>query len=422
MGKQRRRLSAAIIVVLLLQVASVLFQVPAAKANDMVDLKLDARTAILIDAATGQVLFEMGADEALPPASMSKMMTEYIVMDHIKTGKLKWESIITVSKYAASIVGSSALLAEGEQYTVRQLFAAMSIYSANDASVAFAEAISGTEENFSKLMNQTAQKLGLSSKARFINATGLSRADMEGNDPKSLPGETLLTARDSAMLAYHIIKEHPDVLDFTKQPSYQLRTRDKDPMINWNWMVEANKDNLYLRQYAYEGLDGLKTGHTDEAKWCLTATAVRGGMRFISVIMGAPTEPKRFQESKKLLDYGFNNFEKRTLVQSKLELSQQKTVPVKKGKQLEVPIVTESALELILKKGDKTEPTYQIQIVDETVRTAPIKAGTVLGKATVLHNGKAVGQVNLVAASEVEKAGWFSLLLRSIGGFFNNLF
>ena len=137
--------------------------------------------------------------------------------------------------------------------------------------------------------------------------------------------------------------------------------------------------------------------------------------------MGAPTQPKRFQESRKLLDFGFNNFEKKPIVQAKMEIADQKTVPIKKGKDLEVGVVTETGIDYIVKKGDKMEPTYRIELADETVRTAPVKAGTPLGKAIVLYDNKEIGTINLVAAADAEKAGWFSLLMRSIGSFFGNL-
>ncbi|WP_243735186.1 D-alanyl-D-alanine carboxypeptidase family protein [Paenibacillus turpanensis] len=394
-----------------------------AKAAEDPALQLDVRTAILMDAGTGQFLYETeGADKPLPPASMAKMMTEFIVMENIKSGKLTWEELITTTQNAADVIGSQALLAVNEKLTVRQMFAAVSIYSANDAAVALAEHIAGSEEEFAKLMNETAKRLGLSADAHFINATGLSRKDMGKYVPESIEGETLLTARDAALLAYYIIRDHPEVLEFTKQPSFKLRERDKDPMVNWDWMVEGNKDNVYLRKYAYEGLDGLKTGSTDEAKWCFTGTAVRDGMRLISVVMGAPSEPKRFEETRKLLDYGFKNFEKRTLLDAKVELPDAKTAEVKKGKEPEVPVVTDGKVELIVKKSDKVEPEVKVEWIEETKRVAPIEAGAVMGTATVLYNGKEVQKVNLVAAEKVEKANWFALLFRSIGSFFGNLF
>jgi serine-type D-Ala-D-Ala carboxypeptidase (penicillin-binding protein 5/6) len=386
------------------------------------DLKLEVSSAILMDAATGQILYQNNADVALPPASMAKMMTEYLVLETIKSGKLKWDDMVTTSEYAAFIPGSGQLLALNEKLPVKSMFEAMSIYSANDASIALAEKIAGTEEAFATLMNETAQKLGLSKDAHFINATGLSRADMGQYAPKTLQGETLLSAKDAAILAYHIIKEHKEVLDFTKIPSKKLRESDKTPMINWNWMLEGNKDNVNYKPYYYVGLDGLKTGHTDEAKYCFTATAERNGVRFISVIMGAKTEPKRFMETRKLLDYGFNTYEKKQVVQAEAEVGSLKTVEVKKAVHTDVPVVTQNELSILVKKGTKDDQIVQkAEPVEASKLVAPVAKGDVLGKLTVTY-GDQKYEVNLVAKDDVKKAGWFKLFIRSISNFFKNLF
>ena len=199
-----------------------------------------------MEASTGAVLFQMNADEAFPPASMAKMMTEYLAMESIKEGKFKWDSPVTASKNAADVIGSGQLIAENETLTFKDMFNAMSIYSANDASVAFAELLGGTEENFAKMMNDKAKQLGMSDKAHFISATGLSRADLK-NPPASIEGETKMTARDAAILAYNILKDHKEILEFTKIPSLKLRATDKSPMINWNWMLEGNQPTPILK-------------------------------------------------------------------------------------------------------------------------------------------------------------------------------
>lgn len=394
-----------------------------AKAADAVpDLKLEVSSAILMDAATGQVLYENNADVALPPASMAKMMTEYLVLEQIKGGKLKWEDPVTTSQHAADTIGSGQLLAVNETLPVRSMFEAMSIYSGNDASVALAEKVAGSEEQFATLMNDTARKLGLSKDANFINSTGLSRIDMGKYAPKNLQGETVMSARDAATLAYHILKEHKEVLEFTKIPSKKLRETDKSPMINWNWMLEGNQNNTNFRQYVFQGLDGLKTGHTNEAGFCFTGTAERNGMRLISVIMGAKTEPKRFLETAKLLNYGFNTFEMKEIVKADAEVDALKTVEVKKAIHTDVPVVTETGLSILVKKGAKDEEIVKVaEPAAEDVRVAPVEKGEVLGKLTVTYNNQSY-DVNLVAKEDVKKAGWFKLLLRSIRHFFTNLF
>lgn len=386
------------------------------------DLKLEVSSAILMDAATGQVLYENNADVALPPASMAKMMTEYLVLDQIKNGKLKWEDPVTTSEHAAEAIGSGQLLALNETLPVRSMFEAMSIYSGNDASVALAEKVAGSEEDFAVLMNETAQKMGLSKDAHFINSTGLSRIDMGKYAPKNLQGETVMSARDAATLAYHILNEHKEILDFTKVTSKKLRESDKSPMINWNWMLEGNANNVNYKPYVFQGLDGLKTGHTNEAGYCFTATAERNGLRLISVVMGAKTEPKRFLETAKLLNYGFNTFEMKEVVKADSEADMLKTVEVQKAVHTDVPVVTETGLSILVRKGVKDEEIVKTaEPLEESELVAPKKKGDVLGKLTVTYNDQKY-EVNLVAKDDVKKANWFKLLLRSIRNFFANLF
>lgn len=395
-----------------------------ALASEPADVTLDVKSAVLMDAESGQILYELNADTALPPASMTKMMTEYIVMEHIKSGKLKWDEPVTTSKYASEVPGSGDLLANGEQLPVRKMFQAMSIYSGNDASVALAERIGGTEEDFAKLMNEKAKKLGMAT-AHFATATGLNRNDLKdlfGAPFFDASGETVMSAKDAAILAYRIVKDHPEVLEYAKIPSLKLRERDKSPMINWNWMLESNSTSVNFKKYAYPGLDGLKTGHTDEAGYCFAATAVRNGMRLISVVMGAKSEPKRFEETRKLLDYGFNNFEPRTIVSAKSEIGSMKSVELRKGVRTAVPVVTDSGLTLVVKKGTSDEQFVQkTERIGQEKRIAPIKQGDEMGKLTVTYNGKD-HIIKLVAADDVGRGSWVRLLFRAITNFHVGLY
>ncbi|RKN64201.1 D-alanyl-D-alanine carboxypeptidase family protein [Paenibacillus ginsengarvi] len=394
------------------------------QANEATDLTLDVKSAVLMDAESGQILFELNADTALPPASMTKMMTEYIVMEHIKSGKLKWDDPVTTSKYASEVPGSGVLLANGEQLSVRKMFQAMSIYSANDASVALAERIGGTEEDFTKLMNEKAKKLGMTA-AHFATATGLNRNDLKdlsGAPVFDAEGETVMSAKDAAMLAYRILKDHPEVLEYAKIPSLKLRERDKSPMINKNWMLDGNGTAASFKKYAYPGLDGLKTGYTDEAGYCFTGTAVRNGMRLISVVMGTRTEPKRFEETRKLLDYGFNNFELRKVVAAKSEIDSMKSVELRKGVRTAVPVVTESGLTLVVKKGTTAEQfVHKTERIDQDKRIAPIKQGDEMGTLMVTYNGKD-HIIKMVAAEDVGRGSWIRLLFRSIKNFHVGLY
>jgi D-alanyl-D-alanine carboxypeptidase (penicillin-binding protein 5/6) len=417
-----RRISILLTTALLVQLGSTfVLQTKIAMAADAPDLKLETKSAILIDASSGQVLYESNADAALPPASMAKMMTEYLVMEAVKSGKIKWEDTVDTSQYAADVIGSGGLLAFKEQATVRDMFSAMSIYSANDASVALAEKIGDTEENFAKMMNEKAKQFGLSDQAHFISATGLSRADLGKYAPKELQGETLLTARDAALIAYNIIKDHKEILETTKIPSKKFREKDKAPMINWNWMLEGNKDNVNLKKYAYPGLDGLKTGSTDDAGYCFTGTADHNGFRLISVVMGTKTEPKRFEETRKLLDYGFNNFETKQVLTAKQEIESLKMVNIKKGVELQVGAVTQTGVTFIAKKGASPEEfKVTAEPLDENKLVAPITKGDIVGTAKVTYQGKEM-VTNLIAADDVAKGSWIRLMFRAIKDFFSNI-
>jgi D-alanyl-D-alanine carboxypeptidase (penicillin-binding protein 5/6) len=392
-----------------------------AQAAEQVDLGLNVNAAILMDAETGQVLYAENENQPYQPASMTKMMTEYLVMEEIEAGRMTWEDMIYTTKHAADAIGSGQQMAEGESYSAKKVFELLSIYSGNDAAVAFAEHIAGTEEQFAKLMNETAKKLGLSSDSYFINSTGLSRRDMGEYAPSTLEGETLLTAIDAAKLAQAIIQEHPEVLDYTKIPSVKFHEDDSAPMINWNWMVEANKDNVNLRKYAYEGLDGLKTGHTSDAGYCFTGTAERDGMRLISVVMGANSEDARFVETRKLLDYGFNSFEKRTIVSAKTELADVKTVHIPNGLKRDVPVVIGEGIELIVNKAEQAEAQMKATVYPEDQLKAPLKAEDQVGTVEVTYGDRKM-DVPLIVTEDVEKAGWFRMLMRGIGGFFSGLF
>lgn len=390
-------------------------------------LGLKVSSAILMEPESGQILLNLNGDQPLPPASMTKMMTEYIVADLVKQGKFKWDEVVTVRKNAAETVGSKIYLAEGDQHTIKELYIAMAVGSANDATVALAEHVAGSEQAFVKMMNDEAKRMGMKT-AHFANSTGLDIADM----PKEFrtPGnqETVMSAMDAAILARYIIKDHPDFTQFTTIQSYKFRKRDKAPMINWNWMLESNKNVTNFKQYAYPGLDGLKTGHTKNAGNCFTGTAVRNGMRLISVVMGASSEGSRFVETRKVLDFGFNNFEEKQIVPPKTTVAGAEKVTVKKAKNTSIPVVTDQAVSFIVPKGvDTSKIQTKVALAEEGSLTAPLKQGTKVG--TVTYSFKAPGMeqtlektVNLITAQDAEKAGWFKLLMRAIGDFFRDLF
>ncbi|MDQ0050876.1 D-alanyl-D-alanine carboxypeptidase (penicillin-binding protein 5/6) [Paenibacillus polymyxa] len=388
---------------------------------------LALRSAILIEPSTGQVLLSMNPDEPLPPASMTKMMTEYIVAEQVKQGKLKWTDKVTVNENASKSIGSRIFLAQGDQHTVEELYIAMAVGSANDATVALAERVSGTEQDFVKLMNETAQKMGMKN-TYFINSTGLDRGDMPKGFQPDTDRETVMTARDAATLAGYIIKDHPDYTRFTTIQSYKFRPTDKAPIINYNWMLEANKNITNFRKFAYPGLDGMKTGHTANAGNCFTGTAERNGMRLISVVMGADSDAHRFTETAKVLNYGFDNFEVKQVIAPKTVVKGVENVPVTKGTETEVPIVTKDAVSFIVPKGaSNPKVTFTTNITPASSLVAPLKQGAKVGTITYTYKTDGVdkGQtktVDLVTTTAVEESGWFRMLFRAIGDFFGDLF
>jgi len=258
-------------------------------------LSLAAVSAVLMDAETGRWLYLGNAEEPLPPASMSKMMTEVLVLDSIQSGKLTWDGRVNVSAYAAGVEGVRMGLTAGQKVTVKVLFDGMAVHSANDAAIALAECIAGTETQFAKRMNAKAKEIGLSAKSYFANATGLSSNDLGNYATAAAEGDTVMTAKDVALLAQYLIKVHPEVLQVTKMASASYGTNNE---------LRTTNEMLPGQRFGTKGNDGLKTGYTQRAGYCFTGTTVVGGRRYISVVMGTSSPEARFEETKKLLAYG----------------------------------------------------------------------------------------------------------------------
>lgn len=259
---------------------------------------IKASSAILIHADTGRVLYAQHADLPLPPASMSKMMTELLVLDAVSTGQHAWDEKVSVSRYAAAVPGSGIGMLEGESYTLKQLFQALIIHSANDAAVAIAEHLNGSELQFVQEMNARAKEIGLSDRTVFANASGLPAADLASFAEAATEGESIMTARDSAMLARWLMDKHPDLLEVSSQRDLPVPQKD----------LTLHTTNLMLpgEVHGYEGTDGFKTGYTSLAGYCFTGTAARGSNRLISVVMGTGDADQRFTETRKLMNYGFD--------------------------------------------------------------------------------------------------------------------
>ncbi|AMX84936.1 D-alanyl-D-alanine carboxypeptidase [Geobacillus subterraneus] len=405
------------------------------------DIRADA--AILVDAQTGRILYEKNIDTVLGIASMTKMMTEYLLLDAIKAKRVKWDQTYTPSDYVYRLSQDRTLsnvpLRKDGQYTVHELYEAMAIYSANAATVAIAEIIAGSEKNFVRMMNEKAKELGLKD-YKFVNATGLSNSDLKGFHPEgtSQDEENVMSARAMATLAYRLLKDHPEVLETASIPRKLFRegTEDEIKMDNWNWMLPG-------LVYGYEGVDGLKTGYTEFAGNCFTGTAKRNGVRLISVVMnakdasGKTTKEARFEETEKLFNYGFNQYSLQTLYPKGYQLKGKETLPVVKGKEKEVRVATAKKLSLLVRHGEEKQykPVYVLdkkKMTNEGELTAPLKKGETVGYMTLEYKGddslaflspdmqKNI-RVPLVTTVEVEKANWFVLSMRAIGGLFADL-
>ena len=411
-------------------------------------LKVNADSAIIVDGQTGQVLFEQNADSVLGIASMSKMMTEYILLDYIKRGKVKWDDEYSVSEVVYKISQNRLLsnvpLRRDGQYKVRELYEAMAIYSANAATIALAEVMAGSEANFVKIMNEKAKELGLKD-YKFVNSTGLANKDYVGMQPEgtSPDDENVMSARSVAKLAFRLINDFPDVLKTASTPVKVFRegTTDRIVMKNWNWMLP---DLLF----GYKGMDGLKTGTTEFAGYCFTGTAMRDGKRFITVLQNAKGADgkdvdgdagykARFGETRKMMDYAFSNFSKEEILPKHFQVKNQKTVPVTKGKASKVKIYTKSPIDLVINNGDKDNYTPILTLDSTKVNksgelTAPVKKGDKVGTLTLkAKDGRKISfltddnqkgiQVDVIAAENVEKSNWFVLMMKGIGSFFGDV-
>ena len=402
-----------------------------AAEND--SLGLNAEAAILVDAETGAILYEKNADVVLGVASMSKMMTEYLVLEAIKDGSISWDQKVMISEYIHNLSSpnmglSNVGLTQGEQYTVKELYEAMAIFSANAATSALAEVVGGTEKGFVELMNKKAEELKLE-EYKFVNSSGLNNSDLLGNHPAGNPDdENVMSAKATARLAYHLLNDFPEVIDTASKPV--LKFRDGRDYKNFNYMLPG-------LVFQYPGVDGLKTGSTDFAGFGFTATAKRGDNRFITVVMKTSSKEERFTETRKLLDYAFGNYTKEEIVAKGTEIKGHKTLPVTKGKEDSVQIESADSIELAIKKGEEKnfKPVLKLdnkKLNDEGELTAPIKKGDKVGTLTVqpkegepieflTEDGVKSVTVDVIASEDVEKANWFVLSMRAVGGFFADI-
>ncbi|WP_026563991.1 D-alanyl-D-alanine carboxypeptidase family protein [Bacillus sp. UNC41MFS5] len=362
----------------------------AAEEKKNADIVNNVKSAILIERDTGKVIYEKNGNEELPPASMTKIMTMLLIMEAVDKGKLSWNEKIRASEYAASMGGSQIFLEPGEEMTTKEMLRGIAIGSGNDASVAMAERIAGSEEAFVDMMNNKVKELGLKH-TFFKNTTGLP---VSGH---------FSTANDMAMMAKELLK-YEDITKFTGMYEAYLRENTDKKF----WLVNTNK----LVRF-YPGVDGLKTGFTAEAKYCLTATAQKNGMRVIAVVFGAPTSKERNAQVTKMLNYAFNQYQthpmyKRNQIIAKARLS--------KGQEKTIEAVTSEPISLLTKKGEKTEEVKQKIKINKNLQ-APINKGDKIGTIQLIKDGKVFVESPLLARGTVKEAGWWTLYKRSFGMF-----
>lgn len=361
-----------------------MFFIPIVKAEDT--LNLDAESAILIDEASGKILYEKNPDAKLPMASMTKIMSMLIIMENIDNGSLKYDDKVIISKNASGMGGSQVFLQEGEEYKVEALLKCIAVSSANDAVVAMAEKISGSVDNFVNLMNEKAKSLGLAN-THFANPHGL---DSENH---------YSSARDMSKLAQELLK-HKDILKFTSIYEDYLTKPDGSQV----WLVNTNR----LVRF-YDGVDGLKTGYTTEAGYCLTATAKKNDLRLISVVMKSSSGDARSKDTATLLTYGFNSYKNHIIYESNKELGE---IKVEGGKKDKVKVYLKDSASILLGVTE-TPKEYSFNIKVETIK-APIKKDTIVGTAEIIDNeGNIITEKDVIIKEDIVKASFFDYLKRN---------
>lgn len=351
------------------------------------DFAPNGKSAILVDNLSGKVLYEKNADEKLAPASMTKLASMLMVMEAIDNGNLKFEDKVTISEEAANMGGSQVFLQAGEVYTVYDLLKSVAIASGNDAVVALAEKIGGSQSGFIDMLNKRLKEIGATN-TNFVNAHGL---DAEGH---------YSTARDMSIIARELLK-HPKILEFTSIYEEYLEKNDGSRI----WLVNTNK----LVRF-YDGVDGLKTGFTKTAGYCLTATASKNNFRLISVVMGEDTSENRSSDTVKMLNYGFNTF-KINIIKTKGESLGK--VRVEKGKQDKANIVLLTDATEILKNTDPvTEYNFNLKV---NKIKAPVKVGDIVGTAEIIDSeGNIVDEVDVTVEKDIKKANILDYILRNL--------
>ena len=346
----------------------------------------NAASGLLMEQSTGEIIFEKNKDKKVAVASMTKMVAQIIILEQIESGKIKWSDIVEVSKNAADMGGSQIFLTAGEKMSVKDLMKGISVASGNDATVAMAEYIAGSESKFVEMMNNKVKELGLKN-TKFKNPTGL---DEDGH---------YSTAYDMAIIAKNLL-DHEQILKFSSIYEDYLRADTENKF----WLVNTNK----LVRY-YEGADGLKTGHTDNAKYCIAATAKKDNMRLIAIVLGEDESKVRNSETMALLDYGFNNKKIVTLKKRNEVLEE---IKVTKGDKNKIKVVSGKDINVLQNKNtDKHKYNYKTVLKEYSL---PIKKGDVVAKLIVYEHGKKISTNNLISTTDVRKLNYLELNVNTL--------
>jgi len=359
------------------------------------DLNINAKSAILMDVNTGEIIYNLNEHDRLSPASITKIMTLLLGAEAVESGRISLDDKVIITEHASRMGGSQVYLEPGETQLVEDLFRAIAIRSANDASVALAEFISGSEEAFVNLMNQRAQKLGMEN-TFFSNASGLPDSNH------------YTSSYDVALMSRELLK-HSMVSEWLTTYIYDMKVgknkSSTQTMVNTNRLIKE-----------YEGTTGIKTGSTNEAGFCLSASAMRGNLELIAVVMGSNSSQIRFSETKRMLDFGFANYESIN-IGKKGDLMA--TLPVEKGKVTEVDIVLSRDSYVLLPKGEKGNISQDVILPD--VIKEPMAAGEVIGELVIVLDGKEVDKIKLIIKSDIEKANLFNMINRVLKGYFKGI-
>ncbi len=348
----------------------------------------DGKSAILLEASTGEILYEKNAHERRAPASMTKIPALYLILEALEDEKIKWDQIVTVSENAASMGGSQIFLQPNEQMSVEDLFKSIALASANDSTVALGELVAGTEELFVSQMNELAKSFGLEN-TNFQNPTGLTAENHYSS------------AHDMALMGWHLLKDYEETITkYTSKYEDYIRQETENPF----WLVNTNK----LVRFE-PGVDGLKTGFTEEAGYCLTATKKMNEMRVIGTIMGASTSGKRNAEMKDLLNYGFANYELKEALPKGVVVYEKHDIKYKNDK---MKVETAEPLNVLVKKGGET-PAFEFETKIFNF-DGGYKAGDIVGEYIVYKDGKVYQSIPLITKENIRKMTLMQMLLKTL--------